>query len=46
MAGWHQRLNGRQFEQILGNVEGQGCLVCCSPWGHKESDITDGLNDI
>ena len=38
----HHRLNGHQFEQTLGNVEGQGCLVCCSPWGHKESDrLTD-----
>ena len=40
MAGWHYRLNGREFEQLLGDSEGQGSLVCCSPWGIKESDTT------
>ena len=35
MVGWHHRLNGREFEQTLGDGEGQGNLVCCSPWGHK-----------
>ena len=44
MAGWHHRLNGREFEQTLGDGEGQGSLACCSPWGHKESDTTDQLN--
>ena len=39
MVGWHHQLNGHEFEQTLGDVEGQGSLVCCSPWGHKESDI-------
>ena len=39
MIGWHHRLNGRDFEKILGNSEGQGSLVCCSPWGCKESDM-------
>ena len=39
MAGWHQRLNGHEFEQVPGDGEGQGGLACCSPWGHKESDV-------
>ena len=38
MAGWHYQLNGPEFEQTLGDGEGQGSLACCSPWGHKESD--------
>ena len=37
MAGWHHRLSGRESEQTLGDSEGQGSLVCCSPLGHKES---------
>ena len=36
MAGWHLRLNGHEFEQILGDSEGQGSLVCCRPWGRKD----------
>ena len=40
MAGWHHRLNGHEFEQTLGESEGQGSLACCSLWGHKESDTT------
>ena len=40
MAGWHHWLNGHEFEQALGDSEGQGSLVCCSPCGHKELDIT------
>ena len=39
MVGWHHHLNGHEFEQILGDSEGQGSLACCSPWGHKELDI-------
>ena len=35
MVGWHHRLNGHEFEQALGDGEGQGSLVCCSPWGCK-----------
>ena len=35
MVGWHHRLSGHEFEQTLGDSEGQGSLVCCSPWGHK-----------
>ena len=44
MVGWHHQLNGREFEQALGDGEGQGSLVCNSPWGHKESDMTERLN--
>ena len=44
MIEWHHRLNGHEFEQILGDGEGQGGLVCCSPWGRKESDMTEQLN--
>ena len=40
MVGWHHRLNGHEFEQALGDSEGQGSLVCCSPGGLKESDTT------
>ena len=41
MVGWHHRLNGHEFDQALGDGEGQGSLACCSPWGHRESDRTD-----
>ena len=44
MVGWHHRLNKREFEQALGVGDGQGSLACCSPWGHKESDMTEQLN--
>ena len=44
MVGWHHQLNGYEFEQALGIGGGQGSLVCCSPWGRKESDMTKGLN--
>ena len=40
MVGWHHQLNGHEFEQIPGDSEGQGSLVCCSSWGHKELDMT------
>ena len=40
MVGWHHRLNGHEIEQTQGDSEGQGSLVCCSPWGSKESDTT------
>ena len=43
MVGWHHRLNGHEFEQTLGDCEGQGSLECCSPWGRKESDTTERL---
>ena len=45
MVGWHHRLNGHEFEQALGNGDGQGGLACCSPWGHKESDMTEQVNN-
>ena len=41
VVGWYYRLNGHEFEQTQGNSEGQGSLACCSPWGSKESDITE-----
>ena len=44
MAGWHHRLNGREFEWTLGVGDGQGGLVCCNSWGCKESDMTERLN--
>ena len=45
MVGWHHWLNGHYFEQALDDGEGQGGLVCCSPWGHKELDIIERLNN-
>ena len=45
MVGWHHRFNGHKRGQALGDGEGQGGLVCCSPCGHKESDMTWGLNN-
>ena len=45
MVGWHHRLNGGEFEQYLGDSEVQGSLVCCSPWGPKELDMTEQLNN-
>ena len=45
MVEWHHRLNEHEFEQTLGDGEGQGSLVCCSPWGHKELDATERLNN-
>ena len=44
MVGWHHQLNAHEFEQALGDGEGQGSLVCCSSWGHKELDTTERLN--
>ena len=40
MVGWHHQLNGCEFAQTPGNSEGQGILVCCGAWGHKELDTT------
>ena len=45
MVGWHHQLNGHQFVQTLGDGERQGSLMCCSPWGHKESDRTEKLKN-
>ena len=44
MAGWHHRLDGREFEWTPGVGDGQGGLACCDSWGHKESDTTEQLN--
>ena len=45
MRGWHHWLDGHEFEQGPGDGEGQGSLACCSPWGRKESDMTEQLNN-
>ena len=41
MVAWHHQLNGPEFEQVPGDGDWQGSLVCCSPWGRKESDTTE-----
>ena len=43
MVGWHHRLDGHRFEQAVGVGDGQGSLVCCSPWGHNAVDTTKRL---
>ena len=45
MVGQHHQLNEHEFEQALGDGEGQGSLACCSQWGCKESDTTEQLNN-
>ena len=45
MVGCHHQFNGHECEQALGDGEGQGSLACCSPWGCKESDMTERLNN-
>ena len=40
-VGWHHQLDGHEFEQALGVGDGQGSLVCCSPWGQRELDTTE-----
>ena len=45
MIGWHHQLDGHEYEQAPGAGDGQGSLVCCSPWGHKELDMTEQLNN-
>ena len=45
MVGWHHRLNRHEFEQALGDSEGQGSLVCWGAWGHKVLDTTELLNN-
>ena len=44
MVGSHHQLNGFEFEQPPGVGDGQGSLACWSPWGHKDLDMTEGLN--
>ena len=46
MVGWHHRFDEHDLEQALGVGDGQGSLVCCSPWGRKESDTTERLNGL
>ena len=41
LVGWHHQLDGHEFDQTLGDGEGQGSLVCCSPWGCKVLDTTE-----
>ena len=41
MVGQHHQLNRHEFEQTLGDSEGQGSLAYCDPWGHRESDTTE-----
>ena len=45
VVGWHHELNGHMSEQTPGVGDGQGSLACCSPWGRKESDMTNGLKN-
>ena len=45
MVAWHHKLNGHELEQAQGDSEGQGSLTCCSPWGHKELDTAEPLNN-
>ena len=44
MVGWHYLLNGHEFEWTVGVGDGQRRLVCYSPWGRKESDMTERIN--
>ena len=45
MVGWYHGLNEHEFQETPGNSEGQGSQMCCSPWGHKESDMMEPLNN-
>ena len=45
MVGWHHQLNGHEFEQTPGDSKGQGSLACCNPWGYKDLDMTEQLNN-
>ena len=45
MVGWHHRFDGHEFEHTLGDSEGRGSLACCSPWGCRESQTTERLNN-
>ena len=44
MVGWHHQLNGHEFEQALGDGEGQESLTCCSPWGRKDLEETEQVH--
>ena len=41
IVGWHHQFNGHEFEQALGVGDGQGSLLCCNPWGDKDSDTAE-----
>ena len=45
MVGWHNSLNEHEFEQAPRDGEGLESLVCCNPWGRKESDTAEQLNN-
>ena len=45
VVGWHHCFDGHEFEQAPGEGDGQGSQACCSPWGHKHSDMTEQLNN-
>ena len=45
MVGWHHQFNGHELGQTLGDGEGQGGLVGCSPWGRKKLDTTGQVNN-
>ena len=45
MVGWHHLFNGHEFEKTPGEGEGQGSLACCNPWGCKELNTTEQLNN-
>ena len=45
IVGWHHRLNGHEFEQASGDGKWQGSLACCCPWGRKEPNTTERLNN-
>ena len=45
MVGWHHLLNGNEYEQVPGGGDGRGGLSFCNPWGLKESDMTEQLNN-
>ena len=44
MVGWHYRFDGHEFEEAPGVGDGHGSLVCCSPWGRKELDMTERIH--
>ena len=44
-VGWNHQFSRHEFEQTIGDGEEQGSLACCSPWGHKESDTTERMNN-
>ena len=44
MVGWHHQFDRHEFEQALGVGDEQRSLVCCSPWGHKELDMSEQLS--